>query len=181
MARALGLGEGGVGRLEAPQDVVPEEDRVGERAERLGVLGEARHRQRSRLAAERDDEPLVPDRERARLRLDLDDAPLGVVLARDASEEQLRMRAHLPERDDDVARLDRARRRLGQQRREEHEVLEVDDGGSALTEQAGHPGAREAASEDQRPAVRLALLHGPSLSLRRRRRRRRITRLVRAL
>ena len=66
------------------------------------------------------------------------------------------MRAHLPERDDDVPRLERPGGRLGQERRVEHEVVGVDDRRAALAEQARDVRAGEAAADDERPAARLA-------------------------
>jgi len=61
--------------------------------------------------------------------------------------------AHHPKRHDDVARLERARGRLGQHRRVEHEVLEADDRRAALAEQSRHVGAGEAAAEDEGAAA----------------------------
>ncbi len=67
------------------------------------------------------------------------------------------MRAHLAQRHDDVPRLERAGRRLGQQRRVEHRVLRADDRGAALAEQTGDVGAGEAAAEHERAAARARL------------------------
>ena len=60
------------------------------------------------------------------------------------------MRAHQPQRHDDVARLERARGRLRQERREEHEVLEADDRRAALAEQ---PATYEPAKPPPRTSV----------------------------
>ena len=94
--------------LERAEEPVAERDRVGDVLETLAVLGEARDRERPRHGAERDDEPLVPDLERTAERLGDDRLPLGVA-REDAAEQQLRVRAHRPERHDDVPRLERAR------------------------------------------------------------------------
>ena len=59
------------------------------------------------------------------------------------------MRAHQAQRHDDVAGLERARGRLGQEWREEHEVLGADDRRAALAEQPGDVRAGEAAAEDE--------------------------------
>ena len=146
--------------------MIAQEDRVGERAEGERVLRESRHGQRPRPPAERDDEALVADGEQAGLRLDADRTGFGVVLAARPAEQELRVRAHLPQRHHDVTRLDRPRGRLGQHRREEHEVVEVDDRRASAAQQPGHPRAGEPAPEDQRSAARLPLLHRRSLSLR---------------
>ncbi len=66
------------GGLEAPQEPVPERDRVGDVLEPPPVLGEAGDRERARHGAKRDDEALVPDLERAADRLGDDRLPLGV-------------------------------------------------------------------------------------------------------
>ena len=94
------------GTLELQEHVVAERDRVGEVLEAHAVLGETRNRERPRRRPERHDEAFVTDLDRAGERLDGHGRPL-VVVARDAAQDELRMRAHLPERDDDVARLDR--------------------------------------------------------------------------
>jgi uncharacterized protein (TIGR00725 family) len=69
------------------------------------------------------------------------------------------MRAHHPERHDDVARLERPRRSFGQERGEEHEVLEADDRRAAAAEQTRDVRPREAASEDERATARPARLY----------------------
>ena len=135
----------GRGRLEPAQHVVAELDRVGEVLEAETVLGEAGDRQRPRERAQREDGLLVVDDERLRTGLDRGDALLRVE-RREPSEEQLGVRAHHPQRHDDVAGLERARRGLGQHRRVEHEVLLADDRRAALAEQAGDVRTGEAAA-----------------------------------
>ena len=148
----------GRGRLEPAQHVVAEVDRVGEVLEAEPVLGETGDRQRPRERAEREDGPLVVDGERLRTGLDRGDALLRVE-RREPAEEQLGVRAHHPQRHDDVARLERARGGLGQHRRVEHEVLLADDRRAALAEQAGDVRAGEAAAEDERAASRVPRLY----------------------
>ena len=94
------------GDLEPAQDVVSQMDRVGKRLEPEGVLGEPRDRQRPDDRAERDDEVRVADPEDSLAGLHLHPPALGVVGFR-LSEEQLGVRTHLPERNDDVAWLQR--------------------------------------------------------------------------
>src|SRR5213076_1910173 len=53
----------------------------------------------------------------------------------------------------DVARLERSGRGLGQEGREQREVLEADDRRPAPAEQPGNVGARKAAAEHERPAT----------------------------
>ena len=136
------------------------------------VLGEAGDRQRARVRAQREDGLLVVDGDRLRSRLDRGDALLGVERG-EPSKEQLRVRAHHPQRHDDMARLERARSRLGEHRRVEHEVLEADDRRPALSEQPRDVRACEAAAEDERAASsRAAALRSPRAGLRHRKRRR---------
>ena len=70
------------------------------------------------------------------------------------------MGAHLAQRHDAVARLEHPRRRLGQQRRVEHEVLGADERRPGASDQAGEGGAGEAAADDEGAAARLLLEHG---------------------
>ena len=144
----------GCGRLEPAQHVVAEMDRVREVLEAETVLGEPGDRQCARERAQREDGPVVVDSDCLRTGLDRGDALLRVE-RREPTEEQLRVRAHDPQRHDDVARLERAGRGLGQHRRVEHEVLLADDRRSALAEQASDVRAGEAASEDERAASRV--------------------------
>ncbi len=97
--------------LELEQDAVAKRDRVGEILESEAVLHEARDRERPGRRAECDDEALVADLELSGERVDHDDPALAIV-ARDVAEDELGVRAHLAERHDDVARLDRPRRGL---------------------------------------------------------------------
>ena len=115
-----------------------------------------REREDAAHGAERDDEPLVADLERAGDALDRD-RPRGGVERGHAAEHEVGVRAHLAKRDDDVARLERARRRFGQERRVQHRVLRRDDRRPALAEEACHIGAGEAAAEHERPAERVPL------------------------
>jgi hypothetical protein len=106
-----------------------------------------------RVTAPRGDhESLVPDLERPADRLG-DDRARASVAADDAPEQQLRVRAHLPERDDDVPRLERSLGGLRQERRVEHEVVGVDDRRASFAEQAcdvrsGEPTADHERSSD---------------------------------
>ena len=111
-----------------------------------GIGSVARDRRRARATSS-----LVADLERGVVGLDRDRARFGVDRGR-AAEQQLGARAHQPERDDDVARLERPGRGLGQDRREEHEVLEADDRRAAPAEQLGDVRAGEAAADDERAA-----------------------------
>jgi hypothetical protein len=155
LALAVRLVRRGRRGFEAAQDVVAEIDRVGERLEAAAVVGQAGDRQRPRDGAERDHEVGVAQVDEALAGLDLDALPLRVVRDR-AAEDEVGVRAHHPERDDDVPRLEGARRRLGQHRRIEHEVLRRDDCGAALAEQPRDVAAGEAAAEDERAAERVA-------------------------
>ena len=154
-----------VGVLQLAEHVVAEMDRLGQRLEGEGVLGESRHRHRPRHRAEGDHQLLPADRLRAGVGLDRRRARLQVDGGR-APEQQLRVRAHRPERDDRVARLQRPRCGLRQQRRVEHEVLRRDDRRPALAEQACDVGPGEAASEDEHATTRAALAHLPLLASR---------------
>jgi hypothetical protein len=78
------------------------------------VVGEARDRQRPRDGAERDDELLVADVDDSVLRLDVHAATLVVDVRRPA-EHEVGVRAHDPQWNDDMARLERAGCRLRQQ------------------------------------------------------------------
>jgi hypothetical protein len=106
--------------------VVAEVDRIRQVLEAEGVLLEAGNREHPRNRAERDHEPLVPDCELLLLGLDGHALSPGVE-GRRVTDDEVAARAHHPQRDDDVPRLEGAGGRLGQQRREEHEVLVVDD------------------------------------------------------
>ena len=96
MVRSLRVVELGRRRLELAEHVVPQVDRVREILEAHRVLGEARHRERARHGAEREDEVLVGELERAGAgRLHRDDAAL-LVERPDVPEQELCVRAHLP-------------------------------------------------------------------------------------
>jgi hypothetical protein len=149
---ALGVRRVGVRVIELAQDVVPEVDGVGDVLEREAVLGETGNREHARHRAERDDEPLVPELEAPELALDGDRAR-ALVERGGAAADDVGMRTHDPERHDDVARLDRACRHLGQQRRVEHRALGADDGRPLLAEQARDVRAAEATPEDEGPTT----------------------------
>ncbi len=147
----------GLGRrqVEAVQHVVAQRDRVGEVLEPEPVVGEARDRERPCDRARGDDQALVADllvpgvgRDGERARLGVEDGG--------RAEDQLGVRAHHPQRDDDMARLERSRRGLGQERRVEHEVLAADDRGAALAEQPRDVAAGEPAADDESAAACLA-------------------------
>ena len=153
---------GGGSGLQTAQDVVPQIDRVGQALEAERVVGEAGDGQCPRDGAERDDEVRVLDRDDVFLRLDGRLLLIGVDCSR-AAEEQLRVRTHHPQRNDDVARLEGAGSRLRQHRRVEHEVLRRSDRRAALAEQARDVAAGEAAAEDERATERGAVRHGSTL------------------
>jgi hypothetical protein len=157
-ARWVALGRCG---LQLTEDVVAEVDRVREALESERVLWESRNRQHARHGAERHDEVVVLELGRRALDDDAD-APRLLVDGRRVPQQQLRVRAHDAERDDDVARLEGAGGRLGQHRRVEHEVLGTDNRRARLAEQAGDVAPGEAAAEDERPAPRLASRHRAS-------------------
>ena len=161
---ALGVVERGVRGLELAQDVVAQVDRVGERLEREPVLRQARHRATRGHRAEREHELAPAHGLRADVRLDLRGPRLEVDPGR-AAEQKLRVRAHHAQRHDRVPRLERSGRRLGQQRRVEHEVLGADDRRAALAEQPRDVRAGEAAAEDQHAAACFALVHRISSSI----------------
>ena len=141
----------GVGQLDLAQDVVAQADRVAEVLEPERVLAQPGHGRDAGDRSEGDHELLVGDRDAARLGLHLDHAALGIV--RDgAAQHEIGVGAHRAQRHGDVAGLDVARRRLGQQRRVEHEVGRVDDRGAAAAEPAGDVGAGEAAAEHEHAA-----------------------------
>ncbi len=130
--------------------MVAERDRVGEVLEAHARARRARDGERARRRAERDDEALVADLESARRAIRRRPlAPLAVV-PRDAAEHELGVRAHLPQRDDDVSRLDRPRGRLGEERRVQHEVLQRDDRRAAALQEPRDVAPGEASAEDER-------------------------------
>ena len=139
-------------RLEAPQNMVPEVDRVREVFEAEAVLGEPGNRQPAGDRAEREDSLVVADREGPGLGFDGRGSP-GRFQSGQPAQEEVRVRAHEPQRDDDVTWLERPRGCLREERCEEHEVLEADDRRAALSEEPRDVGAGEAASEDERPAA----------------------------
>jgi hypothetical protein len=87
------------------------------------------------------------------------DLPRGLVHSRDLPEDEVGVRAHHPERNDDVARLESPRGGLWQRGGVEHEVLAADDGAAGLAEQPADIGAGEPAAQYQRPALRVPVLH----------------------
>src|SRR3954451_1874701 len=145
-------------RLELAKNVVPERDCVGEVLETQRVFGEARNREGAGDGAERDDEVLVFELDAARLRLDID-LPRAFVDLCDLAEDEVGVRAHHPERNDDVARLEGARSGFRQRRRVEHEVLAADDRAGGGAEQPADVASRDPAAEDERSALGVAVLH----------------------
>jgi hypothetical protein len=154
-------GCGGCG-LQSAQHVGPQVDRVRERLEAKRVLREAGDGQRPRNGAERDDEVRVPDLDDVFLGLHGCLPSIGVYRSR-ATEEQLRVRAHHPERNHDVAWLEGAGSCLGQHRRVQHEVLGRDDRRAVLAEEACHVTAREATAQHERSTHCGAICHEPTL------------------
>ena len=149
--------------LELQQDAVAERDRVSEVLEAHPVLREPGHgeharpspRARRRAARIRSRSVRRASRRRPILRV--------AIVARDVAEDELGVRAHLPERHDDVARLERPRRRLGEERRVQHEVLARDDRRAMALQQSRDVASGEAAAEDQGSAACFASLHGSCL------------------
>src|SRR5207302_6214414 len=78
-------------------------------------------------------------------------------------EQEIRARAHCAQRHDGMPWFERARRRLRQEWRVEHEVLEADDRRVAVAQKPGDVGAREAATDDEHVPLFYALPHGASL------------------
>ena len=117
----------GVGHLEGLDDVVAEPDRVREPLEADRVLVEAGHGDRARDGADREHQLVVAELlGLAVVAAQLDGAGGGVVRV-DRSEPQVRAAEDLAQRGDDVAGLEQAGGRLGQERRVEHEVDVVDE------------------------------------------------------
>jgi hypothetical protein len=158
------LGRSGPDRraLELLEDAVAKRDGVGEVLEPEPVLAQPRDRESPRHRAEGDDEARIADLVRAGQDVRVHDLALLVEAGR-TPEHELDMRAHLPERHDDVPRLERASAGLGEQKRVEHVVLGRQDGRTASAEEAADVAPREASAEDQRPVSRLASLHASSL------------------
>ena len=148
--------------LELQEHSVPQRDRIGKILEADAVLEQPGHRKGSYRRSEGDHEPFVADLELAGERLD-GDGIVFAVEAGDAAEDELGMRAHLAQRHHHVTRLERPRRRLGQERRVEHEVLQRDDGRAAALEEPRDVAAGEASTQDQRSPACLASLHGSCL------------------
>ncbi len=154
----------GVGGLEFPQHVVAELDGVGEILERKPVLGQARDRERARNRPERDHQPIPGEREVARVGRLHRHGARGLVDRRDPTEDELGLRAHLSQRHDDVTGLDRAGRRLRQERCVEHGCLRADDRRSGSAEQPRDIAAGEAAADHESSASGAARLgHDPIL------------------
>ena len=149
---ALGAVRRGVGELDLAQHVVAQTDRVAHVLERERVLAQAGRGRHAADGAEREHEVGVADAEAPGVGLH-DHAPLLVVELDGRAEQQVRVRAHAADRDQDVTRLDRAGRGLGEQRRVEHEVGRVDDRGARTPEAPGDVAAGEAAAEDEGAAA----------------------------
>ena len=159
---AVALGVGGCGDLQPRQHVVPQTDRVAQRLEAERVLGEAGNRKSPDDRSQRDDQIGVPHPEQAILGLDLGALPLGVVRD-DSTEDEIGVRAHHSQRDDDVPRLEGPRRGLRHHRGVEHVVLRAHDRGAAPPELAGDVGPGESAAGDQGSALCLQI-HDPLLA-----------------
>ena len=146
----------GVGGLELAEHVIAQVDRLREGLEREAMLGEPRDRHDTRDRAERDHELVPAHGLHADLGVDLCSAFLEVDPGH-AADQQVGVGAHHAKRHDRVPRLERSRRRLGQKRRVEHEVLEADDRRAARAEQPRDVRAGEAPAEDQHASLRVAL------------------------
>jgi hypothetical protein len=149
----------GVCCLELPEHVVAERDRVGQVAEAVAVLGEAGHRQHAGDGAEREHEAVVADLDEAVDRLDDHRFPVGMD-GRQPSNDELAVRAHHAQRDDDMPRLERPGRRFREERREEHEVLRADDGRAAAAEEPCDHRPGVPAAGDQRAAACVSVHRG---------------------
>jgi hypothetical protein len=122
----------GVGRVQPRQHVVAQEDGLADGLERDALLGEPGDRERARDRAGRDDEHVEAERRDVAVgQLDRD-LPGGVADRRDPPGEHLALAQHPPQGHHDVARLDGARRRLGEERLVGHVRLRVDDGDLGL-------------------------------------------------
>ena len=107
--------------------MVAQPDRVGEALEPDRVLGQPGDRQHPRNRAVRDDQAVVAQLVLGALLIEQRDrAPRRVAPDHDA-QPQMRLLEHVAQRGDDVARLEHAGRRLGQERRVEQEVDVVDE------------------------------------------------------
>jgi hypothetical protein len=80
--------------LEPAEDAVAQGDRVGEVLESHSVLRKTGYGENARPRAESDHEALVADLERPGERVD-DDRSCGSIVARDVTEQQLRVWTHL--------------------------------------------------------------------------------------
>jgi hypothetical protein len=156
------LARGGNRGLEAAQYVIVQPDRVRQILEAERILGEIWNRQRPGDGSQGDDEVAVLDPEQLLLGLDLHALPAGVERHR-AAEDQLCVRAHLPQRNDDMARLERSRGGLREDRRVEHEVLEADGRRAPFAEEASDVATGEAAAEDESSASRCPRAGHPAL------------------
>ena len=121
------------------------------------MLGEAGDRQGARHGAERQHELAPAERLHSLVRLDRRGLRLEVDGVHGA-EDKLGVRAHDAQRHDAVARLERPRRGLRQQRRVEHEVLLAHDGRAALAELARNVGAGKAATDHEHATLGLSVL-----------------------
>jgi hypothetical protein len=137
------------------EDVVAEVDRVGEGLEGERMLGQAGDRQRPRDGAERQHEVAPLDRLRALVCLDRC-GPRVEIERGHAAEDQLGVRAHLTQRHDAVARLERPRGGFRQKRGVEHEVLLAHHRRASLPELARDVGSGESAADHEHPTACLS-------------------------
>ena len=149
--QAAALGEVGRrgGGVEAGQDVLAQGERVGHRAERQRAVVEPGDRQAARGRAGRDHEDVVGELAGAAVGQADHHAAAGVVDRGDRPGDHVAAAQDPAQRHGEVARLDRAGRRLGQERLVGHVRLRVDhrDAGDARARVAGAevaPAARAA-------------------------------------
>ena len=159
---ALGVGVGLLRHLEQLDDPGPQRHRVDDGLERPGVLLGTRHSEPVRDATDRDHKRVVGLHESVvqlhALRIEVDAANLVLL------EPDVAMACHVPERVDDVARLDRSDGDRRQERVELEEVLLVDQERvpvftrrARLADRASHVEAAEATAEDEKSMSRHAV------------------------
>ena len=149
------------GGLEQVDDVIPDLDRVAGGLERERVLGDSRHHCDVGARAQRQDQPIVlnllPERGPAVARDQLVTPEING-FDKHLAELYAPRAAEGTDRVDDVPRLDRAGRRLGEHRREEEEVSVADEGDvdgqgarTPLRQLEGGRDAGEPSTHDENP------------------------------
>jgi hypothetical protein len=148
---------GGVRQLELLQHVVTQVDGLGQRLEADRVLGEARDGEHAADRAERHHQAVPADRALRPAGGHVGAGAAVEVHGGDVAHPHARASQRLPQRHHHVTRLDRAGRRLRQQRRVQHVVLGVDQHDLGLVlgqpplQAPGGVHAAEPAAEHQDP------------------------------